>query len=264
MKYDKYVELISNIPKPNYVPEFNNGGKLIVCLIEYRIMDEIDYVINALLRVYNANEIGFSIVHGEKNKEYVKKYENWKNIKLINTGDHNLTRETYSVMLKTPQFWENFMNWSHVLIYQTDALILRKIDNKYFDYDYVGAPWRALNGWCKYNGGNGGFSLRNINKMIEACEKYRNESKNDIPNSNEDGYFCRCDCLNFIDPPQTEFHLSFAMETIYSNKPIGVHKLYWYEGSLLKGDKYKEFIEYMCVNLFDKETLDEKYFKRNF
>ena len=39
-------------------------------------------------------------------------------------------------MLKQPKFWENFLNWSHILIYQTDALILRKIDDIYFNYNF--------------------------------------------------------------------------------------------------------------------------------
>ena len=72
-------------------------------------MDEIHYVINAMLRIYKSNEIGFSIVYGKTNKHFIEsKYKSWKNIKLINTGDVNLTRETYSVMLKNQIFWENF------------------------------------------------------------------------------------------------------------------------------------------------------------
>lgn len=250
MRYDEYVKIISTIPEPNYKPIFNTKGKLIICLIEYRIMDEIKYVINAMLRVYKSSEIGFSIVYGNINKQFIEsKYRNWKNIKLINTGDDNLSRETYSVMLKTPTFWENFLNWSHILIYQTDALILRRVDDIYFNYDYVGAPWRELNGWCKYNGGNGGFSLRSIKAMISACEVYRNVSKSKIPQNNEDGFFCRCDNLKFIMPEKSELHKAFAVEILYHPKPVGVHKLWWY----LTKNNEQDFLEYIYNSYFCKK-----------
>ena len=76
MKYNEYVKIISTIPRPNYRPIFNTKGRLIICLIEYRVMDEIHYVINAMLRVYKSNEIGFSIVYGTANKDFIEKKYN--------------------------------------------------------------------------------------------------------------------------------------------------------------------------------------------
>ena len=88
-----YSDLLKSIPVPEKTPEFNIGGKLIICLIEYRIMEEIEYVINAALRVYNPQEIGLAIVHGTHNESYVnEKFGNWKNIKLINTSNHNFMK----------------------------------------------------------------------------------------------------------------------------------------------------------------------------
>jgi hypothetical protein len=185
-------------------------------------------------------------VYGQINKTYIEtNYSKWENIQLINTNDDNLTRQEYSVMLKTPTFWENFRNWSHILIYQTDALLLRKIDIYYYDYDYVGAPWIEINNWCKYNGGNGGFSLRNVKQMILACEVHRYKEKKEISKANEDGFFCRCDSLKFIDPPKSDMHLAFAMETQYHKRPIGVHKLWWYANMIMSGDQSTEFVDYI-------------------
>ena len=45
-----YNDMLKSIPAPENIPEFNTKGKLIICLIEYRIMDEIEWVINAMLR----------------------------------------------------------------------------------------------------------------------------------------------------------------------------------------------------------------------
>ena len=73
MRIPSYTSVLKRIPQPdkNNPPKFNKGGRLIVALVEYRIMDEIDWVINALLRVYDKpEEIGFSIVHGNINSKY--------------------------------------------------------------------------------------------------------------------------------------------------------------------------------------------------
>lgn len=244
MKYKEYYKLISNIKGPSVVPEFNTKGKLVICLIEYRIMKEIEYVINALLKVYDSQDIGLSIVYGNINSNYINSvFSKWKNIKLIKTNDDNLDRNTYSRMLKRPQFWENFKNWSNILIYQTDALLLRKIDDFYFNYDYIGAPWERIDNWNgkvipKYNGGNGGFSLRNIVKMIECCEENRN--KHVIPSGNEDAYFCTFD-LKYIEA-KSENHINFSMETIYSENPVGVHQIYRYIDDIMNDDEKNNFL----------------------
>ena len=84
MKYKEYYKLISNIKSPSVVPEFNTKGRLVVCLIEYRIMKEIEYVINALLKVYDSKDIGLSIVYGNINSNYINSlFGKWKNIKLM-------------------------------------------------------------------------------------------------------------------------------------------------------------------------------------
>ena len=98
-------------------------------------MKEIKYVIYALLSVYEPHEIGLAFVYGKLNKKYIEDtFKDFKNIQLIEYEYENINRGIYSAILKTPEFYENFLNWSHLLIYQTDALLLRKVDNIYFNY----------------------------------------------------------------------------------------------------------------------------------
>ena len=136
-KHRQYNEILKKI-RIKKIPKFNTGGRLCICLIEFRNMIEIDYVIRAVLKMYPCDyEIGLSVVYGNNNKDLVESlYNNYKNIKLIYKDIDNLNRGTYSALLKMPQFYENFINWSHVLIYQTDALLFRKIPDFYFNYDY--------------------------------------------------------------------------------------------------------------------------------
>ena len=269
MRIPSYTNVLKRIPKPEKTPVFNKGGKLIICLVEYRIMDEIDYVINAMMRVYDKpEEIGFAIVFGKNNDKYIRdKYEKWTNIQLINTGHENLNRGTYSALLKTPQLWENFANWSNILIYQTDALIIRKIDSIYFEYDYIGSPWSVKNQWTKYNAGNGGFSLRNVKSMIKVCEPFRNTPFEKIHRGNEDGFFSSQDSFKY-PPTNSLLHSAFAVERVKHFFPVGCHQVcYCWD---MNNNEWKTFLEYMENNLInnkktvlDLKTIDEasKFFK---
>ena len=227
---------------------FNNRGKLIICLIEFREMIEIKYVIYALLSVYNPNEIGLSIVHGKLNKKYINDlFKDFKNIKLIEYDLDNVNRGIYSAILKTPEFYENFLNWTHLLIYQTDALLLRKIDDVYYNYDYIGAPWIENNQWCKYNAGNGGFSLRNIKSCIRVCENNRGKNiLHNIHRGNEDGFFCNQDSFNYI-PINSDLHKAFSVERVYYSKPVGCHQIY--HSCSFTNKEGSEFINYMKLNM---------------
>ena len=218
---DKFYEVISKIPSIDYIPEFNNKGRLIICLVEFRILDSIKHVINSVLKVYKPEEIGLCIVHGNLNNSLIQEnFGIWKNIKLVKLNYNNISYKIYQKLLKSPSFWENFSNWDNVLIIQTDALILRRIDEIYYNFDYIGAPWG--NNKCK-SCGNGGFSLRNVKKMIECTEENRNNNLSNISGSNEDIFFANKK-LNITKDYQ--LHKSFAVEKIFNKNPVGYHAIY--------------------------------------
>lgn len=226
MQSNEYYSLIERIPYPlgNELPTFNTSGKLVIALFEFRPMKEMLWVLNAILHIYKPCEIGLAIVHGENNKDFVHQhFSNWKNILLINTQDHNHDSHSYSNRLVTPELWENFSNWSHVLVYQCDALLLRPIDDIYFKYDYIGGAWPNND-----LPGNGGFSLRNVQSMIRVCEPFRNMQISDFkcPHVHEDGFFCRHDGFIYPSDNERNIHEQFAIESIYNENPVGVHKFY--------------------------------------
>ena len=220
------TELISKIPSPELPLCFQKEGRLIICLVEFRIQPEIKWVMNAIMRIYKPEEIGVAMVYGTTNAEFVEDtFKDWQNMYLIKTEHSNLNRGTYSVLLKQPQFYEHFNKFSHVLIYQTDALLFRKIHDIYFEYDYIGAPW-ALNNQCtKYPAGNGGFSLRNVKAMISICERYRNTPFEEGHKGNEDIFFCSHPQLQYPEF-NSDTHKAFAIERVYYPLPIGSHQLH--------------------------------------
>ena len=251
MRRQQYNELLKRIPSPTSIPEFNTEGRLIICLVEFRIMDEIEQVINAVLRVYEPHEIGLSIVYGTQNASYIESlYGEWKNIVLVNTGHGNLNRGTYSALLKQPQLYEHFTRWSNVLIYQTDALLIRKIDDIYFQYDYIGSPWTEKNRCAKYCAGNGGFSLRKVDSMIRVCEQFRTLPFEKLPRGNEDIFFCSHKSFHY-PPIDSILHQSFAVERVRNMNPVGCHQLY--HGWCFSNEEYAEILQYIEDNLINNK-----------
>ena len=80
---------------------------------------------------------------------------------------------TYNILMKTKEFYQAFLEYEYILIYQLDAFVFSdKLE--YFcnlGYDNIGAPWpyywcsntKKLRGYSKMpRVGNGGFCLRKV------------------------------------------------------------------------------------------------------
>lgn len=94
-------------------------------------------------------------------------------------NQHFISVKTYSKLLTTESFYQKFLNYEYILIYQFDALVFS--DQLMYwcnqGYDYIGAPlYNSLIGKLSYqkgsptSGGNGGFSLRKVKSFIRTIE----------------------------------------------------------------------------------------------
>lgn len=92
-----------------------------------------------------------------------------------------LSKEAYSNLMLQPWFYDYFRQFRFMLVYQLDAILVKKIPVECFSgLDYVGAPWAGgvRLGWNPFTGtlgtgsgprfrrrvdvGNGGLSLRRV------------------------------------------------------------------------------------------------------
>jgi hypothetical protein len=108
------------------------------------------------------------------------------NLSVAITPDHVVTFQdeyfksvdTYSRLLLSKKFYEAFVEYEYILIYQLDAFVFNN-ELEYWckqGYAYIGAPWfegckqrhEEGNLWCV---GNGGFSLRNVKAFLAVFEK---------------------------------------------------------------------------------------------
>lgn len=95
----------------------------------------------------------------------------------------------YNTMCRRPLFYEPFLSYKYMLLYQSDSFVFR---DELFDwcrrgFDYIGPPWlrtekilvkfgTARLRWLAYflnPVGNGGFSLRNIKKFFKLSKLFQ-------------------------------------------------------------------------------------------
>jgi hypothetical protein len=195
-------------------------SKLAICIVEPRKHPNLGPVLWQIAKIYPEG-VSLHVFHGLENEEYVKDICNlYTNVHYHNLGVKNLTTESYSHLLCSNEFWLNFFS-EFVLIVQTDTFLLKKIEEKFFQFDYVGAPWpwNALKGVPRnYQVGNGGFSLRKLEFMLKCTKK----SPKAHP---EDTYFSS---RAYFEGklPNIEIAKQFSVEHIYYPSPIGFHQAY--------------------------------------
>ena len=155
------------------------------------------------------------------------------------------SRETYSQLLLSPFFYEPFLIFDYILIYQLDAFVFYDALEDFcsLGYDYIGAPWpypswnassyRTVKIKKTPRVGNGGFSLR----KVKACHKLLTKCSSDwdkLPQKFiEDTFFALCGAASEVDfhTAPVKVAKAFSMEwypercvkKLGGNLPFGCH-----------------------------------------
>lgn len=155
-------------------------------------------------------------------------------------GKNNITREEYSALLMSEQFWDMIPE-ENVLVFQTDCMLFRSGIDKWIDdpehgFDYVGANYYNPSHATAITGGiQGGLSLRKKSAMIDCIKKitpddvhrYRGQHglKPLLGFMHEDVFFTHaCEILN-RRVPGIEKRREFSIEADYHPKALGHHGL---------------------------------------
>lgn len=162
---------------------------------------------------------------------------------------------SYSLLLLSQAFYQRFLQYKFLLIYQLDAFVFADRLEEFcrLDFDYIGAPvpkscWPYLDGYV----GNGGFSLRKIKSIIRVLEKKERIAlsqclENEF-NQYEDQFFAFCGTRKefAFKVPSVREAFAFSMENeIYhcfrmlnTQLPFGCHA--WHKVNF---DLWKPYIE---------------------
>jgi hypothetical protein len=147
-------------------------------LIEFRKLPHLELLIRNAINKLGINW-SYTIICGNLNHEYMinmcLKITN--NIKVIKFNYDNLSVSDYNNLLSNKDFW-NYLYGDKILIYQDDTFIFKNNIDDFISWDYIGAPWP------EFKIGNGGFSLRTKQCMIDVIN-----TKSNIDGYPEDLYF---------------------------------------------------------------------------
>ena len=237
-----YEELLSNIPSPSPQHRFRDYlGKpveLSIMFIEFREHAWTRPVLRNIANVYGSCESMSSelvIICGRTNWQFMKTIISEEGIKctIIKLDVDNIDRYNYNHLLTSAKFWQvvrDNIHSTHVLLIQTDTLTRKVIPSKLLEYDYVGAPWKEPQpgGHLVRRVGNGGYSLRRVQAMIDVCEN----NHFDIERDRAEDLFFGKHCLLV---PEAHEASEFAVEHVFHKDPCGVHQIWIHHPQTLGG-----------------------------
>lgn len=153
-------------------------------------------------------------------------------IRTIPTEYNMTTREGVNVYLSRPWLWRQLEPASHVLVFQTDAMICanahRTVDD-FLEWDFIAAPLHTTQKLF-----NGGLSLRNRTMMLEILDEGNNWEVETASGAwtlgGEDIWFSRKMDLRGAHLPTFDQAVKFACQhewhTSREKEPLGYHKVH--------------------------------------
>jgi hypothetical protein len=126
----------------------------------------------------------------------------------------HLSAADYNAMIMSPAFWRMFPE-DKVLVFQSDAILCGPNIEDFMGYDYVGAPCGRFD---EQYIANGGLSLRTRRLMLECASRLRPP-----PGMPEDVFFTTSLRRMGVPMPTYASACRFAVESIYTEHPVGVH-----------------------------------------
>lgn len=243
---EENIPYIRNIDLPTITK--NNPHEAV--LIEYRCFPHLEFLLrNAMIKL--GDKWSHTVVCGNLNYDFmVTMCANISpEINVIKTDYDNLNQSTYSLLLASKSFWELFAG-EKILLYQEDSCIFKSNVDDFLQWDYVGAPWPRHKNDTPNGVGNGGFSLRTRQCMIDVIDRVSihdtniHSSTNDYMRNNgmtvcpEDVYFSK----NMQDygigkVAGWDSASAFSSESIYNEDSFGGHN-FW-----LRDEKWKARVQ---------------------
>jgi hypothetical protein len=224
-------------------------------LIEYRCFPHLEFLIrNTIFKL--GEKWSHTVVCGNLNYTYM--YEMCQRIspriKVIQTNYDNLLPNEYNQLLTSSSFWKLFSG-KKILLYQEDSILFKDAFSmeEFLQWDYIGAPFPKSQNDTPNSVGNGGFSLRTRDCMIEVIERisvketifetstlhYMKNQKLTFPP--EDVYFSKnMQDFNIGMVSDWDSAFTFSTESIVNPNSLGGHK-FWISDSQWKKRMKKSF-----------------------
>lgn len=229
--YDMCLTSIPVPPESKRTFRVPGSNRLGICLIEFRRVRWLKYIVRKIAHVYGGTDVSLYIVHGTQNGSLFRAIcKDYENVQYIEYPYDNIDRDMYADICCDVEFYRRFKT-QFVLKMEWDSFIRKPIPEEYFKYAYVGAPWQGypndVHGTNLFKRlgnklvGNGGFSLRNVSRMIEICEKNKGMRESNV---GEDVFITNH--LTDEEIPDFISASGFAVEFVHNPDPVGLHHVW--------------------------------------
>ena len=216
----------------------------VAMLIEPRSHPFLGGVVRNIMYFLNGMQSGGSgkwnlhIFCGTQNESAIKDlFPEW-DIRVTNLGVANIDANEHNKILLQKAFWE-CIEEENVLVFQTDCMMLRPLQDDLMKYDMIGAHYLNPHEQTPDGRGyNGGFSFRHKSAVMKclkevdvpAISNYRRErGKPELPSVTymnriaEDVFLSHAmEMLNKKLPTQEEA-CQFSTEAVYNRTSVGLH-----------------------------------------
>ncbi len=183
----------------------NNLKKVGIIVPIYRdFLDEFEKKsLESIIQHFNGFEIIFVAPKGLTTSNYSSFFSKINDIRVEYFSSNCFDSiDDYNQLLLEKYFYKTFEEFEYILICQLDVYVFKNKLNEWSDkgYDYVGAPWigsernfinltfEKINGFIRkikgkkpknterlFKVGNGGFSLRKVDRFIQISEEQSNQ-----------------------------------------------------------------------------------------
>ena len=228
----QYTKLTYDVTKKKSLIFIDDRYDILFKLILILFLYGVDDSWNLHIFTTKDNEIKFQKILDElgveANFNYIKKIPNV---------------QEYSNLLKSSSFWDSIKE-EHLLFFQYDSVCFGKFQDKFLEYNYLGAKWpENITQLPNIYNGNGGTSYRKKSVMSYITSKYNYYLYDTyLP---EDVYFAKYlnkEGLNIYDDNILE---EFSFENNYSEKSIYGHAIF----ESIKLENLEDYIEKRIKNM---------------
>jgi len=195
-------------------------------IVEMRAHWNLMHVVQRIMRIL---KIPVTLVHGSENRDFilgsrfVQKQVAKGRLHLVELSLKNVNRAQYNALFLTENLWRSVIPARQILVFQTDATVCPRSPyglGTFQDVDYVGSFMRNPRPTRLHiDGGNGGLSLRNYARTIEAIRAGVPEA---WPGGEDDYFGAHIELLGGTVADENTSK-RFSSQTVFEYKSFGVH-----------------------------------------
>lgn len=225
-----------NLERSNQVHVDDPQRENVAVIVEPRKHPLLIPIIRTVMALLNETW-NLTVFHGTENADYIREgLPGWR-FKMIDMGVSNITADEHNKLLITKVFWEAIRE-ENILIFQTDACLLRKGIERFIGNNFVGAETLNPHELTPEGVGlNGGLSIRKRSAMLRTCtldaesinEWRRNLWKAKLPSTIYNGKIAE-DVFHWhalemlgMTLPNKQTAREFSTEAVYNRDSYGIH-----------------------------------------